>query len=1680
MVPSPATRIIAPGMPKSKKTLKIFFASSGTLEPFRLEFEHVVNQIGKWHDHLHLDVVKWETDIESGSYDGKNVQAEINPLLEDCEVVVVAVYDRIGKFTLEEYHLARSLGKKVFVYFFNRQPDPDDAVSQFWKQLDAENLSSERKIDYTADAFRYRTTVDLQTYLTRQRVEQLPNGFEWVFPKENLKPATTLRYQNFLQDNVLPYFSRDQFKAREKCPGNFLTETDILTELLTEQPNEEARYHGCIIYGAGGIGKTRLMFELGLRSLALNWLPVQVASKVEDVESLAPHLKRGKKYVLLFDYIEESRGFNSDIPAVLSEKTGAIVRVIANCRYTFSSSSNFPTESTFLPLHLDTNDAFQQQYEDAVIQHILREIKVELGEERLRFHLIKPSFAVFLRFLWFNQHKNLITNDIRKFGDFEDWIKHRMQLTFGLTDFRRLDREVIYSLTLLPAPRTQIFSDSKRRDFLQEMISDGWVEVSDAEDQEPVLLVIHDTITDELLGIHLKSKRGDLEGEVEAILDYAAKNELLHNCWRAFERIRGQVPGFKEDTFYKLLRKKLIRTPESMSAMREMLGITELLNETQRIRIILEFRDFFLPYLTTAQFAKPLCFAMNACAKGKTGADTSRQLREIFQIWYAENADFNAFKSLEYRVISTYIKLFGIDAEATGWVKRYVERPAVYYTASYVIAAWLRQGGDPGFIEQLVKTYLRIFKSGKEIRYVLATWLYAGGAKEAVEPGLKTYLAHNAREKETSFVFQAWLDTGGAKEIVEARLRLYLEQNAGEREASYIIKAWLDNGGAKEVVEGGMKQYLEHYGAENDARFVYTAWLDAGEDKEVVEVGIKRYLEQHAAEKEASFILKAWLDMGGDKAVVESSLKCYLEHNAAENDARFVFRSWLDAGGAKEVIEGGLKQYLKQNAVEKKASFVFQAWLNTGGDKDIIERDLKRYLAQNAAEDDARFIYKSWLDVGGSMEVIEAGLKQYLHQNAQKKEASYVFQSWLDAGGEKTTIEDGLKRYLEQNAVEDDARFVYKSWLNAGGSQEFLEVYLKRYLDQNATENDARFVYKAWLDAGGSKKIIETYLKQYLEQNFTEKEVSFVFQSWLDAGGAKEVVEAGLIRYLEQNSVEHDARFIYKAWLDADGSKVVVEAGLKDYLNQYSTEKEASFIFQSWLEAGGAKETVETALRRYLEYNAVEPNARFVFQSWLNAGGAQETVEVGLKRYLEQNAAEKEAQFVYKSWLDAGGARKAVEVGLKRYLEKNATEKEAQFAIKAWLDAGGAQEIVEAGLKRYLEKNATEKEAQFAIKAWLDAGGSKSVVEAGLKRYLEKNATERESTFIFQSWLNTGGSLSAVEAGLNRYLEKNATEKEASFIFQSWLDAGGSKDVVELGLKTYLEHHASDKDARFVFKSWLDAGGAMKTIEAGLKTYLTHHATEKEASFVFHAWLDKGGDLGTIRGALSGYLQKHATSAEARFVLASWLKRNGDKGLIEPALIRYLDEYCLEKDTAFVFSAWVKSNGTLMLLEQYLNRYLPVNAAYHPLFVFYLEAMPRAVYREFVRDWVLIWLSDQIHSEKWGQVLWTWLETYQDTQAVQYLLHEYLPLLDKHGMDKQATYVYQAWLRVLKDPAPLQPYLAQWLRQNETDIKTGHIYELLLVLRQLTPPLDDLFLHWYNTFAGHPIAEDLHRRYNLK
>ncbi len=144
--------------------LKLFFASSSELESERNEVDALAIEINKLHDHIKIEVVKWETDLPSGSYE--NFQQEINKKLADCPIVAALFYSKIGNFSLEEFNLALALDKKVFLYFKKRGAKycfPDDV------QALRDKVKNEKKVffkDYSSVAdFKNKLKQDLLLYI---------------------------------------------------------------------------------------------------------------------------------------------------------------------------------------------------------------------------------------------------------------------------------------------------------------------------------------------------------------------------------------------------------------------------------------------------------------------------------------------------------------------------------------------------------------------------------------------------------------------------------------------------------------------------------------------------------------------------------------------------------------------------------------------------------------------------------------------------------------------------------------------------------------------------------------------------------------------------------------------------------------------------------------------------------------------------------------------------------------------------------------------------------------------------------------------------------------------------------------------------------------------------------------------------------------------------------------------------------------------------------------------------------------------------------------------------------------------------------------------------------------------------------------------------------------------------
>lgn len=128
----------------SKTTLKIFIASSAELKEERERCIVILNKINKNYKHLDLEPVEWEYDIVQGNALGyENIQAGINPTLLQCQVIIFLFHSKIGKYTREEFELAKCENKKLFAYFKDGYTPTKNTLLTFSELLDFKETLNE-------------------------------------------------------------------------------------------------------------------------------------------------------------------------------------------------------------------------------------------------------------------------------------------------------------------------------------------------------------------------------------------------------------------------------------------------------------------------------------------------------------------------------------------------------------------------------------------------------------------------------------------------------------------------------------------------------------------------------------------------------------------------------------------------------------------------------------------------------------------------------------------------------------------------------------------------------------------------------------------------------------------------------------------------------------------------------------------------------------------------------------------------------------------------------------------------------------------------------------------------------------------------------------------------------------------------------------------------------------------------------------------------------------------------------------------------------------------------------------------------------------------------------------------------------------------------------------------------
>jgi hypothetical protein len=131
--------------------LKVFLASSSELEKEREDIVSTIVEINDILPHVRLRSFRWETGLESGSVSGDNIQGDINPSLDDSEIIIVLFYSKPGKFTQAEFERSEISRKKIFVYFKQGFSPKTETEAEDYLQLIRfkKKMERENRILYT-------------------------------------------------------------------------------------------------------------------------------------------------------------------------------------------------------------------------------------------------------------------------------------------------------------------------------------------------------------------------------------------------------------------------------------------------------------------------------------------------------------------------------------------------------------------------------------------------------------------------------------------------------------------------------------------------------------------------------------------------------------------------------------------------------------------------------------------------------------------------------------------------------------------------------------------------------------------------------------------------------------------------------------------------------------------------------------------------------------------------------------------------------------------------------------------------------------------------------------------------------------------------------------------------------------------------------------------------------------------------------------------------------------------------------------------------------------------------------------------------------------------------------------------------------------------------------------------
>ena len=670
-------------------------------------------------------------------------------------------------------------------------------------------------------------------------------------PLEQREVGAKKTIRSYLNPNVMPYYAMEKHLNGNPAPAGVLGEEALLDRLEQEQ------MPGILAIGSGGIGKTRLIFELGERAKKRGWLVRQVASRAfdsADLERVVAQTPGDTPILLVIDYLETLSGFHR-LEENVAEYDRAVY-FVASCRRSFFQSLSLLSDPHVVDLDGRVGSAeetWRRRYRAESIRHILRAKAVpdvEACAEQCRAAPILAVFFVYLHETGRDDDLRKLLEELQEHGHFGNWLRRRVEASF-VGDKKKLQQDLPLLMGQFPMPEQVV--DGLRQTFFavfRVLAEDGWVERIEGDDANEAQWVAgHDILADGVLVGHLVSLSTTRTLFVSQFLETAQTLGTQHSAIVTLDRLAGE-PALAGVDWPSALSRRIDDAPEAWYAVRGPLFRGPLLSAEDKLRVLETQTEFWAG--AEQETAFQIGLAGVARVVEKPDFPDRQHAKDVLKRWL-DNARIKLGKRND--VLTAGLRLFPteFDEAATKWFENF---PRAFQT-HYLLVAWLEIGLPPDVVRDVVTDWLSCF----------------------------------AQVPHLSFVVRAWLDATKEGTLVEEPIRQWLEvsDNRVSGKASFVYKAWLDATKDGALVEQPIGQWLEV--PENrvslDAGFVYTAWLDVTKDVALVEQPIRQWLtvDGNSTAEDADFFFRAWLEADGDlnSPLKKASLTGF--HRTAKHEA---------------------------------------------------------------------------------------------------------------------------------------------------------------------------------------------------------------------------------------------------------------------------------------------------------------------------------------------------------------------------------------------------------------------------------------------------------------------------------------------------------------------------------------------------------------------------------------------------------------------------------------------------------------------------------------------------------------------------------------------------------------------------------------------------------------------------